>query len=136
MTCRFLCCILLVLLLVVPALVVFARGEEEASVPVQEAGPELPQLVLVAGAQDLWPFEFGFDATRESLAVFLGAAETISRDELLETWQYEGFEITFFVDSDQELELLMSVRITSEEVPLRGGVSLGMSRAGIVDLMG
>jgi hypothetical protein len=118
-------------------------GGESAEDLQLSSAPDLPELARIGGVQDLWPFSFGFDATRETVRAAYGEPATITEESAGDestgtaiTWHYDGVTFSFFSDPTQDLEFLTAVRIATSAIPLRGGVSLGMGRDELVDVLG
>lgn len=102
--------------------------------PESEADAELMDLAAIGGAQDVWGFSFGFDASRELVREQLGEPNTVSEAPIQENgagpqvvrWFYDGLEVTFLSNPAEELEFVLSVRVEQADVPLRGGLRIGM----------
>lgn len=124
--------------------------------PQPQPEPELPELSLVGGAQDLWPFDFGFDATRAAVATEFGdpsERNTVpvgaNRDSgasdgdsengstgVVESWRYEGVSFDFFIDPEQNLEFLLSAQVSDSSIVLGSGISIGMEVDDLFGIMG
>jgi hypothetical protein len=127
---------------------VLAGGCARPSSPPAGSEPEsqpatLPQIAAVGGVQDVWPFSFGFDANQDVLEQILGTPVGTELAQVgtdgganVEKWFYEGLEFMFFTAEGTEQEHLLSVRINSPEIELRGGLALGMVVEQVVTLMG
>jgi hypothetical protein len=110
----------------------------------QLASAGLPELATIGGAQDIWPFAFGLDASREDVRAQRGEptstaerpAGTGSVDTSVVTWEYPDAVFTFFVDRSVETDDLLSASVRSQAVPLRGGLSVGMSPAAAREILG
>ena len=133
----------LLLIFLVSAVLAACGGAEAPSDPAEPSG-ELPSLAMIGGVRDVWPFEFGLDADREAVRSVAGdpiavtASGTMATDagpEILR-WEYDGVQMTFLIDSAAEREYLISVRISHPDVPLRGGLSIGMPLDEAVELLG
>lgn len=137
-------------LLVVAAIVVAAVGcdrptaDEPQEPDDADASAELPELVAIGGVQDVWAFEFGLDADRDTVREHLGApaARTESEESgragspRIVVWQYDRLEVTFLIDVAIESEYLLSVKISDPSVPTRGGLEVGMKLDRAIELLG
>jgi hypothetical protein len=119
-----------------------SAGSEEQ--PTDLASAPLPELATIGGAQDVWPFEFGLDAKRIDVEAAIGTPESISERAAgtesspgrVVSWTFPTVEFRFFVSSDGAEEFMLAATITSAEVPLRGGLSVGMSIEDAVAVLG
>lgn len=108
------------------------------------AAAELPEIATIGGAQDVWPFPFGLDAGRERVESALGppAAEESrpaggnDSTALIVTWDYPDFSFTFFADEASDTEQLLSARVKSSGVGLRGGIEIDMKTDDALALLG
>lgn len=108
-----------------------------------ETGAEsAANLASIGGAQDVWPFTFGFDADRTKVEQALGPPESTQDDGNVTTWSYPGLDLDFFREETGETEYLIAAHITEdaevrgEPIALRGGLHLGMSRDEALQLLG
>lgn len=120
----------------------------DATLPVTEetniAAAELPEIAAIGGAQDVWPFAFGLDADREVVESTLGppAAEeskpagSSDSTALIVSWDYPGLSFTFFADEASGTEQLLSARVRTPDVGLRGGLTIDMKTADALALLG
>jgi hypothetical protein len=136
--------------LILVALVVLVAAGCDAPRPTvppegtQAAPPDLQELPAIGGVHDVWAFEFGMDAGRETVRSHLG--DPLSREQSEQSgqaggpqivrWVYDGLEITFLIDAAGESEYLLSVEIDGPDVPIRGGLELGMPIAAAAELLG
>ncbi|MFW5742544.1 MAG: hypothetical protein ACOC2D_04645 [Spirochaetota bacterium] len=137
-------------LLVVAAIVVAAAGcdrsaPDEPQEPADaDASAEVAELAAIGGVQDVWAFEFGLDADRDTVREHLGApaARTESEESgragalRIVVWRYDRLEVTFLVDAATESEYLLSVKVLDPSVPTRGGLEVGMELERAIDLLG
>lgn len=108
------------------------------------ASTALPELAVVGGAQDVWPFEFGLDAKRAGVESILGAPDDVSERAAgtgsstgrVITWTYPDVTFTFFIDAHGRDEYLLSAAFTSPEIPLGNGLSVGMPAEAARALLG
>ena len=111
-----------------------SQDEADASEHPERASANLPELATVGGAQDVWPFEFGLDASRPQVEEAMGRpAEVTERPAGTQdspgrvvTYEYPAVSFQFFVSAEGQDEFLLSATVTSPEVALRGGLSVGM----------
>ena len=120
----------------------------DTSMPATEetnmAAAELPEIAAIGGAQDVWPFSFGLDADREVVESTLGppAAEeskpagSSDSTALIISWDYPGLSFTFFSDEASGTEQLLSARVRTPDVGLRGGLTIDMKTADALALLG
>lgn len=112
-----------------------------------EEGPgvdDRPDLARVGGVHDVWGFEFGMDADRKRVRSDLGSPVSISESSApesasgleVERWYYGGFQVTFLINVPEEYEHLLAVRIEDPQVPLRGGLRIGMPLDHALELLG
>lgn len=118
-------------------------GRSVAPGPALASAPELPLLPAVGGVQDLWPFEFGFDAGRSVVRSTLGEPSDTEERQVPDTpdaaavvWRYPGLELIFYHDTGQSLEYLLSVRVSDSGIRLGAGVSVGMTQTEVTAIMG
>jgi hypothetical protein len=96
------------------------------------AAPELPEVASIAGVQDVWPFVFGFDATREDVERALGVAQSMTSrnagesDATVVTWNYPAVDFVFYLAPSTQSEFILSARIRDETVSLGAGIGIGM----------
>ena len=108
------------------------------------AAATLPEIATIGGVQDVWPFSFGLDADRELVGSIFGppAAEvskTVGGNDstvLIVSWDYPGFSFTFFIDEAVPAEQLLSARVSSPAVELRGGLSIDMKTEDALAILG
>ena len=62
-----------------------AAGDADGSANGGESGADLPELAAIGGAQDVWGFSFGFDASREVVREALGDPETVTEAPIQES---------------------------------------------------
>lgn len=132
---------------------------EPAPQPAGDAAPpDLAPIARIGGVQDVWPFAFGFDADRATVEKHLGSpsavssrpvpddsandpdasssgAAPVSNAEIV-TWVYNGVSLLFYVDDTAPLDFLISVRVISPDVAVRGGLFVGMNVGDAVALLG
>ena len=120
-----------------------SSSETSESDEIELAATELPEIALIGGAQDIWPFAFGLDASRTAVESELGpsAKTEISpvgseSTAMIAKWTYPGVVLTFFVDEQAGIEQLLSAEILSDDIELRGGLELGMATVDVVRLLG
>lgn len=131
------------------AIVLVTSSCDTNDAPVQatemrEARATLPDLASVGGVQDVWAFDFSMTSDRSQVRAELGEPTTVVESQAAETgsgpqivrWLYNGLEITFLIDALGEHEYLLSVRIDDADVPLRGGLSIGMPAEEAMALLG
>ena len=108
------------------------------------AAATLPEIATIGGAQDVWPFSFGLDADRELVGSIFGppaaeVSETVGGNGstvLIVSWDYPGFSFTFFIDEAVPAEQLLSARVNSPAVELRGGISIDMKTEDALAILG
>ena len=117
---------------------VVAGGAEESPAET-DAGP--PPLLAIGGAQDVWPFSFGLNATFADVEAALGTPQEVI-DEPAEgagpaiiRWVYPGLIVTFLAPSPTRVQIL-TVRFAGPQYPLKGGLELGMPAERARQLMG
>ena len=117
----------------------------EAQEPaVEQAAADLPEIAAIGGVQDVWAFDFGMDADREAVRAELGEPRSRAVSEESDragepdivVWRYDGLEITFLIDAVNEIEYLLSARISDPSVPIRGGLEVGMQLDRATELLG
>ncbi len=129
-------------LLVTAVLLLFLYGCDTP-----EEAPEIddrPDLARVGGVRDVWGFEFGMDADRERVRSHLGSPVSMSESSApesasgleVERWYYEGFQVPFLINVPEDYEHLLAVRIEGPQVPLRGGLRIGMRLDHALELLG
>ncbi len=110
----------------------------------EEATADLPEIAAIGGVQDVWAFDFGMDADREAVRAELGEPRSRAVSEESDragepdivVWRYDGLEITFLIDAVNEIEYLLSARISDPSVPIRGGLEVGMQLDRATELLG
>jgi hypothetical protein len=116
----------------------YAAGAGEAESPPEDARPELPEI---GGAQDIWPFTFGLQAGYEDVLAVLGepsgGKERVDEEgkPTIVRWRYAGLVVTFLENSPSNV-MVLTVRFTGPEYPMRGGLALGMPIEDAFALMG
>jgi hypothetical protein len=119
---------------------------QTASEPAQpnQAATELPRIAAIGGVQDVWPFSFGLDADRPAVESDLGPPDSSEsrapggRDTnaFVVMWDYPGVTFTFYVDEAAEVEDILTARVSSPDVALRGGLAIGMTEDEAKSLLG
>ena len=124
-----------------------SRPADEADLQ-QAAGsppaPELQELPPIGGAQDVWALPFGMDADREVVREVFGEPIAVERPDQesqgegpqIVRWRYEGLLMTFLIERGDLREYLLSVRISDPQVPINGGLEIGMPVREAVELLG
>lgn len=120
-----------------------SQGEEEQA-DAQSARAELPALATIGGVQDVWGFSFGMSADRETVRGALGEPVSVETSQAgtngqgpqIERWAYEDLEVTFVVGAQGGTDYLLSVLVREPDVPLRGGIRIGMPLEEALSLLG
>jgi len=110
----------------------------------QLAAAELPEIAAIGGAQDVWPFSFGLDAGRALVESTLGPPDAEESHPaggndstaLIVSWEYPELSFTFFADEATGTEQLLSARIRTSDVGLRGGLKIDMKSEDAIELLG
>jgi len=110
----------------------------------QLAAAELPEIATIGGAQDVWPFSFGLDAGRSLVESTLGPPDAEDSQPaggndstaLIVSWEYPETSFTFFADEATGTEQLLSARIRTADVGLRGGLTIDMKSEDAIELLG
>lgn len=108
------------------------------------AADALPELARIGGVVDVWPFEFGLNASRDAVRDALGdpvdVEESAPRQSVVgsrvEVWSYHGVALTFLVEEGRNEEYLLSARVSEPAPPLRGGLAIGMRVGEARELLG
>ena len=111
---------------------------------IQSAAAELPEIATIGGAQDVWPFSFGLDAGRVLVESTLGPPDAEESQPaggndstaLIVSWEYPETSFTFFADEATGTEQLLSARIRTSDVWLRGGLKIDMNSEDAIELLG
>ncbi len=135
---------LFALLHVVLFAVLVGCDRPESSPELEEPADDLAPIAAIGGVRDVWAFEFGLDADRDRVRLVLGDPLQIERSisvgggggpEIVR-WEYDGLRVDFLLDNADAHEYLLSVRIGDPEIPMRGGLRLGMPVGEAVELLG
>ncbi|MBU8912760.1 MAG: hypothetical protein KOO61_01970 [Spirochaetales bacterium] len=110
----------------------------------EPAAAQLPEIATIGGVQDVWPFSFGLDADRELVRSIFGPPAAQESQPVggndstadIVSWDYPGFSFTFFVDDAAPTEQLLSARISSSAVELRGGLAIDMKTEEALAILG
>lgn len=121
------------ILLCLAAAVIYScdRSPEVEAEPLR-AQAELPEIAPISGVQDLWPFEFGFDASRSEAARILGPPVRVENrdvgrsDASVVAAYYPDLELVFLRRESDVSEYLLSARFTGPRRPLGMDIHVGM----------
>ncbi|MFW6292879.1 MAG: hypothetical protein ACOC7V_11210 [Spirochaetota bacterium] len=119
----------------------------ERSEPAPEPGEsaaEVAPIAAIGGVRDVWAFDFGLDADRERVRAAFGDPLRVEQSDTNEAdagpqivrWEYDGLRVSFLIDRADEHEYLLTVRISDPELPMRGGLRIGMPVGEAVELLG
>lgn len=131
---------LVLLLLMSPLLQAGGDTETGTGGNTSKDGPQ--DLPAIGGAQDVWPFGFGFEAGYEDVREALGEPVEVLEEgaagggPVVVRWRYDEVTVTFVENPDLERVIVLTVRFTGEGQELRGGLSLGMPIERARELMG
>lgn len=138
--------LLLIVLVLVAGCSAADRGgtEVQAEAEPNQASAKLPSIAVIGGVQDVWPFSFGFDASRIVVEKSFGQptdietrpAGGVDTTAVVQTWSYPGVIFTFYVDEPTNTDDLLAARIDDPAITLNGGLFLGMPVSDAVALLG